>query len=478
MRLRRLAVVIVVPLLAWPPDRVSGQSAPPPDAAAPPGPVLRLGALLPLSGPGAWFGNEIKRGIELAVAEVKPAAPKAPGPPTLGTAAAPGTGAAPTGDPPPVKPSPRPSAVAPRTEAPSPERDGEPADAAGESTAPGDSGTSASPLAKAPPPEPVEAPDRARTFALALLALDVQPLDLKAAGAEMSRLLASGVTAVVTASPTPTLAAYPLASSRDVLLLHAGLPSDRFPAAGRTLLQLRPSVDVRAETLAAHLGSLGIKRLALLAGGDDFGRAVRAGAATRWRKQGGVLTHEESLSLDAADLRSRLRPVARAAPEAVVLGYQGATLGEAARALRGAGYAGRLLAVDDDRAALLAAGPALDGAMILSDAFVPVPGTRGARFARAYEAAVLLADAAPPALRGGGITGSRLREVIGTSRRYPSLYAGNVRLRDDGTLGRPLALFRVEGSQLAFDDYIDGEGRALGVPKGKVSPPKLDLAPR
>jgi hypothetical protein len=143
---------------------------------------------------------------------------------------------------------------------------------------------------------------------------------------------------------------------------------------------------------------------------------------------------------------------------------------------------------------LLAAGPALDGALMLSDAFVPVPGTRGARFARAYEArhaqppsrfaasayevAVLLADAAPPVLRSGRLSGSRLREVIARSRQYASLYAGNIRLRDDGTLARPLTVFRVDGTKLVFDDYVDAEGRPLGVPKGEVSPPRLDLAPQ
>jgi ABC-type branched-subunit amino acid transport system substrate-binding protein len=209
---------------------------------------------------------------------------------------------------------------------------------------------------------------------------------------------------------------------------------------------------------------------------------------------GGSLAHEESLSLDAADLRARLRPVVRGAPEAVLLGYQGAALGAAAIALRKAGYAGRLLAVDDDRAALLAAGPALDGALVLSDAFVPVPGTRGARFARAYEtqhgqppsrfaasayeAAVLLADAVPPALRAGRLSGSRLRDVIVATRRYPSLYAGTLRTREDGTIVRPMALFQVGAGQLSFVDYVDPEGRALGVPKSEPSPPRVGLPPQ
>ena len=199
-------------------------------------------------------------------------------------------------------------------------------------------------------------------------------------------MLGAGVNAILTASPTPTLAVYPLAAGRDVLVLHAGLATERFPATSRSLFQLRPSAAARADVLAAHAWERGIRRLGVLGDSDSFGRAVRAAVAARWRQQGGHLAHDESVSLDASDLRSRLRAVARVAPEAVVLGFQGTALGEAARALRDAGYAGQILATDDDRAALLAGGRALDGALILADAFVPLPGTRGARFARAYEA--------------------------------------------------------------------------------------------
>ena len=178
----------------------------------------------------------------------------------------------------------------------------------------------------------------------------------------------------------------------------------------------------------------------------------------------------------------------RSAPEAIAApGYQGAALGEAALALRGAGYAGRLLAVDDDRAALLAAGPALDGALVLADAFVPVPGTRGARFARAYatthgqppsrfaaaayETAVALADAVPAAVWSGNLSGSRLRDALVAGRRFPSLFAGEVTVRDDGTLVRPLALFRVEANKLSFDGYVDAEGRAVSVPPASEPSP-------
>jgi ABC-type branched-subunit amino acid transport system substrate-binding protein len=461
MRSRRLAVVAVVALLVCPAGPAPGQPAPGP--ATPTGPVLRLGALLPLTGPGAWFGAEIKQGLELAAAELDPA-PRRIVSPAAGGASESGTSRAGEGQPK-AGPESQPGSHRP-----------------GQTAAESPSSAPTKDRSRRPPTEPIEPADRPRTLTLVLQALDVQPLDVRDAGAEVTRLLGVGVAAVVTASPTPTLTVYPLAAARDVLVLHAGLATERFPAASRTLLQLRPSVADRADILGAHAWERGIRRLGLLAGGDGFGRAVRAAVAARWRQQGGHLIHEESVSLDASNLRQRLRAVARAAPEAVVLGFQGVALGEAARAVRDAGYAGLLLATDDDRAALLGGGGALDGALILADAFVPVPGSRGARFARAYEArygqppsrfaasayeaATLLAEAAHRSLREGrAVAGSRLRDVLAAGRRFPSLYAGDLVVRDDGTLARPLTLFRVEGDRLAFETYVGLDGRALGAPQ-------------
>jgi ABC-type branched-subunit amino acid transport system substrate-binding protein len=461
MRSWRLAVVAVVALLACPAGPASGQLAPGP--ATPTGPVLRLGALLPLTGPGAWFGAEIKQGLELAAAELDPA-PRRSASPEPGGGPGSGTSRAGEGE--------------PKTPPESPPRP----DRSGQTTAESPSSAPTKDRSSRPASEPIEPADRPRTLTLVLQAVDVQPLDVRDAGVEINKLLGLGIAAVVTASPTPTLTVYPLAAGRDVLVLHAGLATERFPAASRTLLQLRPSVADRADVLGAYAWERGIRRLGLLAGGDGFGRAVRAAVAARWRQRGGHLIHEESVSLDASDLRPRLRAVARVAPEAVVLGFQGVALGEAARALRDAGYAGLLLAADDDRAALLAAGDALGGALILADAFVPVPGSRGARFARAYEArhgqppsrfaasayeaATLLVEAAHRSLQEGrGVAGSRLRDVLAAGRRFPSLYAGDLVVRDDGTLARPLTLFRVEGDRLAFETYVGLDGRPIGAPQ-------------
>ena len=247
-----------------------------------------------------------------------------------------------------------------------------------------------------------------------------------------------------------------------------GSPRSASPRPAGMLIQLRPSPGVRADVLGAYAWERGIRRLAVVAGGDGFGRAVRAAVAARWRKQGGQLTHEESVSLDASDLRSRLRAAMRSGPEALVLGFEGAALGEAAREpprgrLHGA-HPGR---GRRSRRRSSPRGRALDGAMLLSDAFVPIPGSRGARFARAYEArhgqppsrfaasayevAILLAEAAERSLASGrGVTASRLRDVLDHRRPLP------VPLR-----GRPGAPGRRHAQATAGP--VPGRRRAPGV---------------
>src|SRR5262249_15723346 len=125
------------------------------------------------------------------------------------------------------------------------------------------SGSTETKKPSSPAVEPVEPPDQPREIALVVQAPDVQPLDVKDAEAKPAKPLAPGVVAIVTASPTPTLAVYPLASGHNVLVLHTGLATERFPTTSRTLVQLRPSLAARADVLATHAWVRGIRRLAV-----------------------------------------------------------------------------------------------------------------------------------------------------------------------------------------------------------------------
>ena len=74
-------------------------------------------------------------------------------------------------------------------------------------------------------------------------------------------------------------------------------------------------------------------------------------------------------------------------------------------------------------------------------------------------------------LRTGSVSGSRVRNALLTARQFPSLYAGDVIIRDDGTFLRPQALFRVDDDRLTFEGYIGVDGRPLGSPQGSEAAP-------
>jgi branched-chain amino acid transport system substrate-binding protein len=187
---------------------------------------------------------------------------------------------------------------------------------------------------------------------------------------------------------------------------------------------------------------------------------------------------EESLTLEAPDLPARFRQIVRAAPEAVVLGFRGPELGEVAERLRAARYLGPLYLLDDDRSARLAGGVALQGAVIVTDAFVSELAAPSERFAgayrtkfgetpsryaaHAYDAVVMLAEGLRRSLadRRGIPGGTRLREALAGLDRVPSVYGDSVRLRSDGSLAASLALFTVDGGDLAFVRYLGPAGRS------------------
>jgi ABC-type branched-subunit amino acid transport system substrate-binding protein len=442
--------------------------APPADTR----PILRIGALLPLSGASAWYGKEMRQGMELAGAEVPPE-PKPPG--TKAQEGQPADRKARESQASPAKASEAKAggAAGPAASAGdgAVERHSSSGSMSGQS--PGRAGPEpdATPPAEATPELPPPA------VRIALDVVDVRPLDVKGAEAGFAKLAGSAV--VFTATPTPALAVYPLAAARDVLLIHQGAPSGRFPGSSRILLQLRPSAAARGDTLAAYAWERGIRRLALLAAGDDAGKAARAAIIERWRSLGGSPVADESLSPEAPDLPARLGRVARLVPEAVCLVYQGVELGTVAAALRGAGYAGLILALDDSRAALLAGGPTLGDMIVLSDAFVAEPDSPGAPFAKAYEAkhghpptrfaasaydavralaeaARLAAEAGRPVTGGG-----RLREALLARRTFPSVYGGELSVRDDGSFLHPLALFTVTQGTATFVRYVTPAGQPV-----------------
>jgi ABC-type branched-subunit amino acid transport system substrate-binding protein len=481
-------------------------------------PAVLVGALLPVAGPAAWFGEEMKRGLELAALHAAPprrAAParggggrdgarpdgrEAPGADrTRSTDADAGAGeggearetdeaAEPDRD------------VAGDTPARGDRNDGESSGAAagesrradprGDAGSRGQEGDAARSGAgrgpSAGPAVPPRAADGRPAVRLTVQVEAVQPLDARQALDALGRL--AGARVVFTASPAPTLAVHPAAAGRLLPLVHLGFRGGRLPP-GPLLLHARPTPTRLGQALAAYAWERGLRRVAVVAAGDDASQAVRAGFGAGWRDRGAAPVAEEAVTLEAPDVARRLARVARLRPDAVVAALHGEELGELARRLREAGFDGPVLAADDDPAAALAAGPALTDLWLLTDAFAPVDQARSGRFAAeyqakfgrepsrfaaaAYDAARLVAEALGAAGRPGAGP-DRLAAAIRARGPAPSVFDGELALGADGTLEHPLALSVVHGGRVAFVRYVGLDGRPAppdAAPEGQAGGP-------
>lgn len=397
-----LALVLLAAALAASPARPADPERRPPGAAPagkpsaePQLPAYTIGALLPLSGDAAWFGKVMRGGMELAVGEIKE-----------------GFG-----------------------------------------------------------------------FRFKLAVEDLHsPLPKDAEAAFTRLLIGERAVAVFTASATPTLAVLPRATRERVLVLHGGVVSDRLVGASPLLFHTRLRLELRGEAAAAWARERGVRRLAVLASGDAFGRELQERLAEAWRRRGQGPIAEASLLVDSPDLETRLRGILRSAPEAIVLALPGPDWGMLAVRLRDLGYRGPLLGLDDAPEAVLVAGPKAEGVEVLAEVFAAPPegegeaSSRAGRFtaayraeygadperyaANAYEAIHLLAAALSelPGPLQGAAKGDRLRRALLEGSPYPSVYDGLVRLREDGTLVRPLALLTVADGKLTFTRYLDPSG--------------------
>jgi ABC-type branched-subunit amino acid transport system substrate-binding protein len=303
---------------------------------------------------------------------------------------------------------------------------------------------------------------------------DAGPRDPGLLASLASKLVTAGAAAVVTASPTPTLAVYPLAASRHVLVFHQGYRDERLPATSVVLLHTRPSPAGLGRAAAAYARQRGARRLAVLAAGDESGKAARAGLAEAWRAAGGALVLDESLGPDSPDVAATVRRLVAAGAEGVVLTHRGEDLGRLAARLREAGVAAPLLLLDDDPIVALAGGPALADVLVLGDGFVDDEtgafaetyrakhGREPSRFAaHAYDTVVLLARAAEGLVRQGQTpAGARLRDALRGLEVSDSAFPGAVGFAEDGTLRRPLALSAIERGRLHFIRYVEASAAA------------------
>lgn len=152
------------------------------------------------------------------------------------------------------------------------------------------------------------------------------------------------VIAMANVYTSPVLAVVPIAEKARVLQISAGATSPRLINVSKYFMTNLANAGLEVEVvLALAKKKLGIGKIAVLYGNDDFGTAMREAVDRNWAALGGTITGEEGTDPAKTDLVSIATKLAAGKPEAVYLALAGGNIGAAVKQLREAGITAPIL---------------------------------------------------------------------------------------------------------------------------------------
>lgn len=288
------------------------------------------------------------------------------------------------------------------------------------------------------------------------------------------------VPVILTSYSAPTLAIQPLAVEKKVLLLNGG-------GVGSALIGKKALYNTRM--LSSQTAPFiiqwaaeksGAKRVASLFWNDAAGQGVNGAIKDTCARLGCRVVVEEPHDIGAKSYSPQLARIKAARPDVLALGSFGDDVGYILNQARALGITVPIVGIDWTPNAQKIGGDAMQGYMIAVDRFEPAGGDAKTRaFVDAYRAK----HGQPPefyaanyyehvqfvlrpliqriARRGGDPTepGALLAEMDRSLKEgftFQSVYGGEMKLHADGTVAKPMGVYRVEGGELKLIGRIVG----------------------
>ncbi len=115
------------------------------------------------------------------------------------------------------------------------------------------------------------------------------------------------------------MAVAPLANREQVVILSPGASTPRLTKAGPFVFRNWQSDAYEAKVMSAYLLKQGVKRIAVFALNNDFGRALSEYFHVQYTAAGGVITAEEFFDQDATEFRTQLLKLQASHPDGLYL---------------------------------------------------------------------------------------------------------------------------------------------------------------
>jgi branched-chain amino acid transport system substrate-binding protein len=291
----------------------------------------------------------------------------------------------------------------------------------------------------------------------------------------MNRLITiSDVKIVLTSFSAPTQAIAPLADQHNILLLNGGGVSNSLVGVSKYIFHNRSLAADLGLAAAAHLQSLGAKKLAVLHWKNDAGDSVVRAVTPYWTKLGGTIVATEAVPQGATNMDTQIAKIRAANPDAIGLWMFNPETGLAVKRIRELGMKQPVIGIEYTANDAKIAGTLGEGYLFINDYFEPSADQPWSqRFAEGYEkryktkpdfyaanyyeGVYMVAELLKRARAKGGdyVNGESLKAALYADPKFDSVYGGQMVFQPNGVALKRVGLFKVEGDKNKFEKFVE-----------------------
>ncbi len=291
----------------------------------------------------------------------------------------------------------------------------------------------------------------------------------------MNRLITiSDAKIVMTSFSAPTQAIAPLADQHNILLLNGGGVSNSLVGVSKYIFHNRSLAADLGLAAAAHLQSLGVKKLAVLHWKNDAGDSVVRAVTPYWTKLGGTIVATEAVPQGATNMDTQIAKIRAANPDAIGLWMFNPETGLAVKRIRELGMKQPVIGIEYTANDAKIAGTLGEGYLFINDYFEPSADQPWSqRFAEGYdkryktkpdfyaanyyEGVYMIAELLKRARAKGGdyLNGEALKVALYTNPQFDSVYGGQMVFQPNGVALKRVGLFKVEGDKNKFEKFVE-----------------------
>lgn len=271
---------------------------------------------------------------------------------------------------------------------------------------------------------------------------------------------------IFTSFSAPTLSVQPMAAAANVLMVNGGAVS-ALMLNKPFLYSTRLLSNIGAKALTDYAWKQGYKKMAMIYWNDPAGLMSADAGRARWKELGGTVVAEEPYEKGATDYTANIAKIKAAKPDVFALiGAWTKDIGFIAKQAREMGITVPLLGVDWSPDSQAVAGQAFEGFRYILDYFDPNGADSWTqKFVKAYKAkwnmepeiyaanyyelTYILKSIVEGAVKEGKdpFSGANLRDQLLKIRTFPSVYGGTLKINDDGSCVKPIAVFEVKAAK-------------------------------